>query len=249
MRRFFVEDFKDRDGTCRITGSEARHMAKVLRMTSGDRLILMDGRGHHYQGCITRVGRQVVEVALEARLPSPPASPVEIVLLQALLKSGPMDTLIQKTSELGADRMVPFAAGRSVVRFDEARQANKMTHWKKIARNAAKQSGRGTPLQVGSLSAFEGLLDRYKTVDALKVILWEEEASRDLKGVLRSMSTTRRYVGMVGPEGGFSKAEVERARSAGFTPVSLGRRVLRAETAAIAMTAIVQYELGDLGIP
>lgn len=224
-------------------------MAKVLRMTSGDRLILMDGRGRHYQGTITRVSRQAVEVALEARLPNPPASPVDIILLQALLKSGPMDTLIQKISELGADRMVPFEAGRTVVRLDESHQATKMTRWKRIALNAAKQSGRATPLVVGSISSFEGLLDRYRTKRALKVILWEEEASRDLKGVLRSMSTVHRYVGMVGPEGGFSGEEIELARSAGFIPVSVGRRILRAETAAIAMTAIVQYELGDLGIP
>lgn len=247
MRRFFVEQLPDEGGTCMITGAEARHIARVLRMKPGDRMVLMDGKGRRFQAAVGEIGRHEVHAVLEARLPNPSPSPVEITLLQALIKSGPMDYLIQKTSELGADRLIPFEAIRSVVRPDETRLEKKMTHWKKVAKSAAKQSGRTKPLKVLPVSSFESLLGRYKDDHALKVILWEEEDSTDLKEVLRATPAKRHYAGMIGPEGGFSGEEVDLAQRAGFIPVSLGRRILRAETAAIAITAIVQYELGDLG--
>ncbi|MGD8986351.1 MAG: 16S rRNA (uracil(1498)-N(3))-methyltransferase [Desulfobacteraceae bacterium] len=262
VRRFFVEEIEAKDGLCTIRGSEAKHMTRVLRMGPGDRFILMDGKGARFQAVIESAGRRELLVSLEKPLPQLPPSHIEITLCQALLKSRAMDYVIEKTSELGVHRILPFSSERTVVRLNKERFANKKQHWREIARGAAKQSDRKTPVEIGPLSSFEELVGMCRAENALKIILWEEEEARDLKGVLRGsppFTPTRpspsrgrvregvkNFVGIVGPEGGFSREEVRAAGEAGFVSVSLGQRVLRAETAAITMVAIVQYERGDL---
>jgi 16S rRNA (uracil1498-N3)-methyltransferase len=239
-------------------------MTRVLRMGRGDRFILMDGKGARFQAIIEYAGRREVLVTLEKPLPQPPPSPIEITICQALLKSRAMDYVIEKTSELGVHRFLPFSSERTVVRPNEERFANKKQRWREIAHSAAKQSDRKTPVEIGPMSTFEELLGACRGGNALKVILWEEEGARDLKGVLRgSLPSTpsqalplegegwvgvKNFVGIVGPEGGFSKEEVRAAGKAGFVSVSLGQRVLRAETAAVTLVAIVQYEWGDLSL-
>ncbi len=246
MRRFFVEDSIEQDRPCIIKGSEARHMLKVLRMGPGDRCVLMDGCGALFLAVIQSATRQEVTVIPEKALPQLPHSPVGIILCQAVLKSGPMDYLIQKTSELGVDHIHPFSSLRSVIRPDREKAERKMRHWREIARNSAKQSGRIIPANIGGFSSFSQLTATWKEDEGIKAILWEEEGSRDLKGLLRGLLPADRFIGMVGPEGGFDRSEVSEAQDAGFEPVSLGSRILRAETAAIAMVTIVQYEWGDL---
>ena len=248
VRRFFVEEIEAKDGLCTIRGSEAKHMTRVLRMDRGDRFILMDGKGARFRAIIESAGRREVLVTLEKPLPQPSPSPLEITLCQALLKSRAMDYVLEKTSELGLHRILPFLSERSVVRPDRERFARKKQRWREIARSAAKQADRKTPLEIGPLSSFEELVKKSKGENALKVILWEEEGARDLKGVLRKSLTLKEFIGMVGPEGGFSQEEVLAAGEAGFVSVSLGQRVLRAETAAITLVAIVQYEWGDLSM-
>jgi len=248
LRRFFVKEIEAGDGFCTITGSEAKHITKVLRMRRGDRFILMDGKGARFQAVIESAGRREVLVTLEKPLPQPARSPAEITLCQALLKSRAMDYIVEKTSELGVYRIFPFSSQRTVIRLDEAKFANKVKHWREIAHSAAKQSDRGTPAEIGPLFSFKDLIAKWEGKEALKVILWEEEDTKDLKGLLRKSILSGKFVGIVGPEGGFSREEIGVAREAGFRSVSLGYRVLRAETAAIAMVAIVQYEWGDLSL-
>jgi 16S rRNA (uracil1498-N3)-methyltransferase len=223
-------------------------MVKVLRMAPGDRLMLMDGGGARFQAVIQSATRREVTVRLEKPLPSPPPSPVEIILCQALLKSDPMDYLIQKTSELGVDAIFPFFSQRTIVRLEEERFAHRLRHWNEVGRSAAKQSGRIAPALIAAPAGLEALTAKWRTESGLKAILWEGEGKRDLKALLRDSSRTARFIGIIGPEGGFAREEVEMAEKAGFIPVSLGDRILRAETAAMAMVAVVQYEWGDLGI-
>jgi 16S rRNA (uracil1498-N3)-methyltransferase len=208
----------------------------------------MDAKGARFQGVIESAGRQEVLVTLERALPEPAPSPVEITLGQSLLKSRPMDYVIQKTSELGVDCILPFSSGRTVVKPGKDRLANKLRHWREIALNAAKQSDRAKPAEISPLSTFEQLIDDLQRVDALKVVFWEDERSTDLKALLRTSDPVKRVVGVVGPEGGFAQEEINRTRESGFLSVSLGHRVLRAETAAITMVAIFQYEWGDLSL-
>jgi 16S rRNA (uracil1498-N3)-methyltransferase len=248
MRRFFVEEINGDHRSCSITGSEAKHITRVLRMVRGDRFILMDGRGARFLALIESASPQEVRVALKRPLPSPTPSPVEIILCQALLKSRNMDYLIQKTSELGVDRIFPFSSKRTLIRLGRDRVASRMRHWREIAHSAAKQSDRITPAEIGPPFPFKDLITKCNTESALKVILWEEEGAKDLKRLLRTSSPAHSFIGLIGPEGGFAHEEVKAAGDAGFISCSLGNRVLRSETAAIAMVALVQYELGDLSL-
>lgn len=260
MRRFFIEKIKAEKGFCTIKGSEAKHIHRVLRMGRGDRLILMDTKGNHFRAVIESADRREVKVTLEEPLPTPPPSPVKTTLFQSILKSQPMDYLIQKTSELGVDLIIPFFSERTVVRPDKEGYRARVRHWREVARSAAKQSGRITPTNIYPLNSFQDLANHRAEENALRVILWEGEDSRSLKSVLRSSPMEREngiveskcpydeFIGMVGPEGGFSRGEMELAAKEGFISVSLGHRILRAETAAITMVALVQYEWGDLSL-
>ncbi|MCF8084860.1 MAG: 16S rRNA (uracil(1498)-N(3))-methyltransferase [Deltaproteobacteria bacterium] len=247
LRRFFVEALNDQDGICVITGSEARHMTRVLRMKPGDRFVLMTGDGRRYEAKVAAMGGREVKVSLVAPLPTPAPSPIRLTLLQSLLKSGPMDYLIQKTSELGVHRIIPFSSERTVVHLNQEQLSRRTARWQKIAVSAAKQSGRSIPMEIGPFYAYGEVIQGYESVPGLKVILWEDEPCTALKDALKQASSFECFTGIIGPEGGFSKEEVRTAGAAGFVPVSLGRRILRAETAAITVAAVVQYERGDLG--
>jgi 16S rRNA (uracil1498-N3)-methyltransferase len=248
MRRFFVEKIDAEQTSFSITEPEAKHISKVLRMGPGDRFILMDGKGARFLALIESAGTHEVRVFLEKPLPKPPSSPVEIFLCQGLLKSRKMDYVIQKTSELGVDCILPFSSERTVVRLKKERLPGRMKHWCEIARSSAKQSDRAVPARIEGLLPLNELVAKWNEEDALKVVLWEEEGSKDLKGLLRESSIQKKFIGMVGPEGGFSRQEVEAAKDAGFVPASLGHRILRSETAAITVVAVVQYEWGDLSL-
>jgi 16S rRNA (uracil1498-N3)-methyltransferase len=248
MRRFFIEEIEERDGHVVISGAEARHISKVLRMRRGDHFILMDGKGNRFEAVIEISGPKELYVKLESPLPSPPESLLKISLCQALLKSRSMDYLIEKTSELGMYEFIPFFSKRTVVKLDAERAAAKTSHWQEIAKSAAKQSDRMKPAEIFSPIPFRELADKWKKSDGVKVVLWEKEAAEDLKKLLENSTSINKFIGMVGPEGGFTSEEIEIAKGAGFIPVSLGRRILRAETAAITMIAILQYEFGDLSL-
>ena len=146
LRRFFVEEIEAKDGFCSIVGPEARHISKVLRMGPGDQFILMDRNGARFLASIQTVSPREVKVALIKPLSTPPPSPVQIFFCQALMKSRQMDYLIQKTSELGVDRITPFLSERTVVNLRTDRTDNKLRHWREIAHGAATQSDRGLSL-------------------------------------------------------------------------------------------------------
>jgi 16S rRNA (uracil1498-N3)-methyltransferase len=249
MRRFFVEKIKRAaDGSCVITGGEARHILKVLRMARGDGFILMDRTGNSYEAVIESVNGNEVTAGLTEKLHCPALPDLEITLCQAMIKSGPMDFLIEKTSELGVTSIMPFASERSVVRIAGTGNSNKLRRWREIAISATKQAGRIAPAEISDPVPFPEILKQYKEADSMKVILWEKEGARDLREVLKATGECRHFIGMVGPEGGFTTHEAAAAEQAGFMPVSLGRRILRAETAAITLVAVVQYEYGDLSL-
>jgi len=247
MRRFLVEEIKERDGYVVISGPEARHISKVLRMKRGDHFILMDRKGTRFEAVIEFSRPKELRVRLAGVLPTPSSSPIDIILCQALLKSRTMDYLIEKSSELGVNEIIPFFSERTVIRDARYNTEGRARRWQEIAQGAATQSDRIKPAEIYLPVPFREVTDRYQNDDAMKVILWEREESTDLKRLLRAHPSFARFIGMVGPEGGFKNTEIEMAGKAGFIPVSVGRRILRAETAALILVAIVQYEWGDLG--
>ena len=229
-----------------ITGPEAHHMIRVLRMGKGDALFLLDGRGGRFLAEIESVSGDAVKIQIKKTLDHGKAPALEITLCQGVIKSASMDYLIQKTSELGVTRILPFFSSRCVVQLNGARQQKKTDRWREIARNAAKQCHRDIPARIGPPASFDRQLASLGETPGLKVILWEGERSRDLKGLLRENQPSEGFTGVVGPEGGFTTEEISRARHAGYIPVSMGHRILRAETAALVLVALVQYEWGDL---
>jgi len=248
VRRFFVESIHAREGRLTITGREARHIIRVLRMGSGDRFALFDRKGSRFQVFIESVDQGNVTVLLEKPLPAPPAAPVDIAIGQAILKSSAMDLMIQKTTELGVNTIYPLVSERTVVRPEEGKRAQKIQRWQDIAIAASKQSDRSRPPEIMPVMPFPEVLRTPVSGQTLKIMLWEEEETRSLKSLLRPiLSRSKGVVALVGPEGGFSRREISLATEAGFISASLGSQTLRAETAAIAVAAALNYEFADPG--
>jgi len=248
MRRFFVEHIPGESAIITLTGKEANHLRNVLRMKQGDPLILMDGKGLLFEARVEKLHHKGVRVHIIRSLPAPDPSPIEIHLAQALIKSRPMDLLIQKATELGAASITPFSSERTAVRTSDEILSRKMVHWEKIMKTACKQSGRPFLPALKPPLSFEKIMEGVPHQKTLNVLLWEGEHGTDLKGLLRSMEPQPHIEVIIGPEGGFTSREIHIARGAGFRIVSLGSGILRSETAALTLVSIIQYEWGDLSV-
>jgi 16S rRNA (uracil1498-N3)-methyltransferase len=248
LRRFFVEKIIPAGGFLSIIGKEARHIVTVLRMKKGETLILMDREGQSFKATIEAVHYKEVKVRITKTIPPLPPSPVKISLAQALIKSHPMEYLIKKVTELGIGSIHPFYSERTVIKLKPEQLKNKMDRWMEIMKSACKQCGRVTLPTLNTPLPFEELINTVPNKKTLKVLLWEDEGKVDLKRLLTSMSFEPHIFAIVGPEGGFTSNEIKRAREAGFQIISLGKRILRAETAAVSLISIIQYEWGDLNL-
>jgi len=248
LRRFFVENIIPGTNVLSITGKEARHIVNVLRMKKGETLILMDGKGQLFEATIEELHYKEVKAKINKPIPSPPPSPIEISLGQALIKSHPMDYLIQKVTELGISSIHLFYSERTVIKVKPDHLRKKMDRWIEIMKSACKQCGRSTLPILNPPLTFEELIKNAPDKNTLKILLWEYEGKVDLKKLLRSVSPLPHILAIVGPEGGFTQNEINLAREAGFQIISLGNRILRTETAAVSLISIIQYEWGDLGL-
>lgn len=232
---------------CTVTPGQTRYIQNVMRMREGDSLLLFNGTGREYEAAV----RQTQEgLSLEITgIRTVSAGGIDITLCQALPKAEKLDGIIRRATELGAGRIVPFLAARSIPRWPAAKSQLKRERWQKIALEAARQCGRTDIPEISDIAAFDEML-RLARDGALNLILWEEEAERGIRGTLRdpAHNGTRDFLLVIGPEGGFSRDEIDRARAAGLLSVSLGKRVLRVETAALSTLAILQYEKGTLGV-
>ena len=246
MRRFFVTDIDFSQKCLVVESSEARHMIKVLRMSSGDRCIVTDKEGNSFKTVIKKIDSGKVFLDIEERCGIISNSPVKIFLCQSVLKGKSMDLVVEKASELGAYCLIPVISSRTVaVPADHGR---KITRWNSIAISSVKQSSRPVVIKISDFISFENFLyGLEKNEKNLFIMAWEDEKDTCIKTVLQKTSFIESVYIMIGPEGGFSEEEVFLAREFGFTSVSLGRRILKAETAAITMVSLLQYELGDFG--
>ena len=245
--RIYLPRPLDAGDTCTVQEDQTRYLQSVLRVQEGDPLIVFNGSDWEYDAVIGHMPNGAL--ALEIRDKRPVLrDETEITLCQAIPKAEKMDGIVRHATELGARRIVPFRAERSVPRWPAAKRPQKRERWQKIAVEAARQCGRTDIPEVGEIASFTEALGSART-GALGLIPWEEEAGRGIREVLRDprYEGTKIFHLVIGPEGGFSGDEIDQARRAGFLPVSLGRRVLRVETAALAVLAIVQYERGAVG--
>jgi 16S rRNA (uracil1498-N3)-methyltransferase len=248
MRYFFVEPGDLDRPVVSITGLEARHMGKVLRLKPGMVVGLTDGCGIQGEARIEKMTREQVDLTVLRHFASPREPRGEIVFAQALLKDQKMDLLVRQLTELGMTGWQPFISARSVPQPDTRRQAARSERWGRIAREAIKQCRRGRVPAIGTVAPFENILEKSRRF-ATRIMFWEG-ARRSLQPAAEVVTDVPRAIFVVvGPEGGFTEEEVNAAEQAGFQLASLGPRILRAETAAVAACALVQHLYGDLAQP
>lgn len=236
MRLYYPRLSPDRE--IELTGEDFNYLKNVLRANVGDKLSIFDGNGNSAQAVITGVySSRITALTGSVSAPEKTESPLKTVLLQGMLKGQKMDLVIQKAVELGVSEIIPMITART-----EVRETRKVERWKKIAAEAAKQCGRAVMPEISEPAAFKECVKNFQA----GIIFWEGGGD-SLNKAPSSLREQKSLAIAIGPEGGFTEDEASLARQAGFYVCSLGPRILRAETAAIAALALVQYEFGDLG--
>ncbi len=241
MANFFVDKSCISGENALIEGDEAKHIARVLRMEKGDSLTLSAGEGIFYDCEITAVGEKSVSTRIVREYPAPTEPKLKITLYQGIPKNPKLETIVQKAVEIGAVKIVPTVTSRIVAKLDKE---NKIERLRKIAFEAAKQCRRGIIPEVTSPMSFGDAVREAAKADGA-IIPYEEERSLSLKAALQGKEIGSLAI-FIGPEGGFEESEIAEAASAGITPVTLGKRILRTETAGLAVMAAVMYEFGEM---
>ncbi len=249
MPQFYVPPEQIKGNRAFITGDEARHIRRVLRMRSGDEIFFFDGTGRIYQGRIIEVDPFDVVIEILESWEKEDES-IEIYLAQGIPKGEKMDFIVQKSTELGVRMIFPLITERTIPEMDEVSRMKKIERWRRISIEASKQCGRSDLPIIKDIRMLDSFLSKNITgsltgaKNELRIILWEGEKKITLRDFLRSQTRPERVVLLIGPEGGLSLREVERACSEGFRTVSLGHNILRTETAAIIAIGNILYEYG-----
>ncbi len=253
MVRIFLPSARVTDNKIAITDEKAHYLLSVLRCRTGDNLIIFDGSGTCFSAVIREARKREAVVEILDAFSCHLESPLYAILVQGILKGEKMDVVIQKTTELGVNEIVPAVTERS-----QLRDTRRVARWRKIAEEASRQSGRSmVPVVHEPVEMREYLTASPSDANLQGFIFYEEEGMRLSEAVkvfpTKSGKTTAARLGdgqiliLIGPEGGFTKEEVSFAEERGLRVISLGKRVLRAETAAISAVTLVQYLLGDMG--
>lgn len=234
MARFFVSRDYIKNDIAVISGDDVKHISSVLRMANGDGLTVCDGEGHDYDGVVVDISKTEVKAKLLNKKKCLAEPDIKIVLFQSLAKQGKMEYIIQKCTELGVFGIVPVYSKRCV-----QKPADKLARWQKVAKEAAKQSGRGVIPIIGDVISFPKAVERAAKTQ-LAIMPYEKEENTSLRDVLED-NTVSEVSLIIGPEGGFEPEEAALARDNGIQTVTLGKRILRTETAAAAVIPIIMY--------
>jgi 16S rRNA (uracil1498-N3)-methyltransferase len=243
-RRFLIDSSQINGSNAVITGETARQITKVLRLREGDIICLLDGLGNEHSALITSISKDQVSTRIITTNSCDRELKLRLTLAICLPKGDRLDLIVQKCAELGISKYIIVNSERVVTRLGGSKAAGRLTRWRKIATEAVEQCGGARIPEVAGIIDFAGLPNEIKKHD-LALVAWEEEKSTRLKSALQANKDAKSVMLIVGPEGGLAECEVESAKSAGAVCVSLGRRVLRTETAAIAGCAAILYELED----
>lgn len=242
MRRFFIEGAVGPKMV--ITGKDAHHITRVLRYAVGQTLIVVDAEKNIAEAEIAECSEGLVKLRLVGFRDENTEPPIEITLAQCLPKSDKMDFIVQKAVELGVSRICPVVSKNCVVKYDAAKRDARKKKWQKIADEAAKQCGRTALPQVEPILELGELIARVEP-DALALLCYEGQADADIKSLLEG-AAAKKFLLLIGPEGGFAPSEVALCKAAGAKAVTMGPRILRTETAALAAVSVVMYQNGDL---
>jgi 16S rRNA (uracil1498-N3)-methyltransferase len=239
--RLYIE--RELDGTSlALDESEAHYLGHVLRLARGNRLVVFNGRGTERDATVDSLQRRGATLTLEATRSPLPEPSLDLTVIQALPKSDAMDLIVQKATELGVRTLVPVYTEHSVVKLDSERSERRADHWRKIARSACEQCGRHTPPHIVPAAPLAAAIEALREVPSKRLAL---DPSAQPSFAEQAAPASGLMIA-VGPEGGFGAADWRRLDAADFARVTLGPRVLRAETAAIAVCAIAQARWGDL---
>ena len=245
MKRFFAPPESINGEGVLLRGEVVHRITRVLRMSPGDRVVLLDGSGMEYVVILEEFSRDTVTGRVLDTFKDSNEPKVQLTLYQGILKGEKLDWVLQKGTELGVTGFVPLICQRSVPRARAENNSRRMARWSKIVAEAAEQSGRSRMPDLHPPTKFDSachLVDG----ESLGLIPWEEAKGPSLREALLQRPIAHVHL-FIGPEGGFQREEVEYAQGLGIAPVSLGKRILRAETAGLVAATAILYEAGELG--
>lgn len=242
MRRLFIDESLAPEIV--IKGQDAVHLLYAMRARPGQIVTVSDKNGQTAKTVIKLCESDKVILALLEKLSHTQESPIKTVLFQCLPKADKMEYIVQKTVELGVSKIVPVTSHNCVVKYDAAKKEKKKEKWQKISDEAAKQCAREIIPEVCSITDFTEAVKQAAQYTAC--VCYENEKTLPLKKYLCTQDSPA-YAILIGPEGGFTETEIDQCSAAGIKSISLGRRILRTETAAVTSLSILQYEKGDLG--
>jgi 16S rRNA (uracil1498-N3)-methyltransferase len=245
MARFFVPKKNLGDTHGLIEGQELVHLRKVLRLAPGDRVTIFDDNGWEHEAVIRSLNAEQGKVEIVRSYEAARESPLRVTLGIALTKGEKMDFIVEKATELGVKTIIPFSSSYSVPQLDEKKIMKRTERWQKIALSAIKQCGRTHVPDIWPLWEYRKLVHE-ASPQALKLIFWEKEKQQSLYQIHDRYGGVSAVLIVVGPEGGFTVEEAQWAQQHGFETVEIGRRILRADTAAVAAMTLVQFLWGDL---
>ena len=244
MHRFFVEEPAMGEDSITITGGDVNHIKNVLRMSVGDKICVINGQNNKEYYCeITAVGNDAVDTRICESRESDQELGNEVVLFQGLPKSDKMELIIQKAVELGVHTIVPVSTDRTVVKLDAKKETNKRKRWMSISESAAKQSGRLRIPEVTPVVSYREALEMAKKMDVRLIPYELAEGMEKTRELMSSIQPGQSVAVFIGPEGGFESSEIEKAMEIGAWPITLGKRILRTETAGLVTLAMLVYNL------
>lgn len=243
MHHFFVNPEAVGQETVTITGTDVNHIKNVLRMKPGEEVLLSDGQGHDFCCEIERLTEQEILAKIKDKTFEGTELPCEFYLFQGLPKADKMELIIQKAVELGVTEVIPVQTKRAVVKLDKKKEEKKLERWQAISESAAKQSRRGIIPRVNHVMTFSEALEYAGKFD-INIIPYENfKDMTETKDVLAKIGPNMKVGIFIGPEGGFEESEIELAVQRKVSRVTLGRRILRTETAGIALLSVLMFQL------
>lgn len=245
MQHFFVTPSQVEGEEIYVEGSDVNHMKNVLRMRPGEQLTVSDGNNSHYLCAVERYEDSRAVLKVLERQPVDTELSSQIYLFQGLPKQEKMEWIIQKCVELGIHQVVPVAMKRCVVRLDDKKAKKKRDRWQQIAESAAKQAGRGRIPQVLDVVSYEEALRLAGQLDVILIPYELAEGMKETKEIIAGIRPGQSVGIFIGPEGGFEKKEVEDAIRAGAKEITLGKRILRTETAGITILSVLMFHLEE----
>ena len=244
MNRFYHSGQINIDETIVLDEFAAHHAQKVMRLKNNDQLILFNGDGSDYTGHVIIISKRQVQVSIKSKKSIESESNIRVILLQALTSSEKMDLIIQKTTELGISEIQPIICARSVVKIKNEKIEKKLLHWRQVSIAACEQCGRAEIPTIYKPVNIIKYLEKISESDKTTKIILSPEATKSLNNSTPNIKQDIKV--LIGPEGDFTKQELDFSIQKGFSPIKIGPRILRTETAPMCILSILQYKYGDI---